>query len=83
MVKDTSLLMEFDPVTRKKSVVLKFPIDVVSEVTGCDVKDRDGNMYFCGRRRDTGAKDMGESGASRPFLLIFNPDKILSEKDNN
>jgi hypothetical protein len=83
VVKDTTLLMEFDPVTRQKNIVLKFPIDEVSEVSGCDVKDRDGNMYFCGRRRVPDAADMGESGASKPFLLIFNPEKELREKENN
>ncbi|MBW7997786.1 MAG: hypothetical protein FVQ81_14685 [Candidatus Glassbacteria bacterium] len=79
VVKDTTLLMEYDPETRARRVVLKFPIDVVSEVTGCDVKDEYGNMYFCGRRRAEDAAQMGESGASRPFMLIFNPDKEISE----
>jgi hypothetical protein len=36
-------------------------------------------MYFCGRRRATDAVHMGESGASRPFLLIFNPEKKIRE----
>ncbi len=79
VVKDTTLLMEFDPVTGKRRVALKFPLDVVSEVTGCDVKDAQGNLYICGRRRAADAQDMGESGASRPFLLIFNPDKDIRE----
>ncbi len=79
VVKDTTLLMEYDPSTEKRTVVLKFPIDVVSEVTGCDVKDGQGNMYFCGRRRSEDAENVGESGASKPFLLIFNPNKEIRE----
>jgi hypothetical protein len=70
---DTTLLVEFDPATRKKRAVLRFPIATISEVTGADVKDQDGNLYFAGRRRDEKAANMGESGASRPFMIIFNP----------
>jgi hypothetical protein len=78
-VKDTTLLMEFDPATGKRQAVLRFPVDVISEVTGCDVKDEQGNMYFCGRRTSRDAEDMGESGASRPFMIIFNPEKKINE----
>ena len=79
VAKDTTLLMEFDPQARKKQVVLRFPVNVVSEVTGCDVKDDWGNLYFAGRRESREAENVGESGASRPFMIIFNPGKEISE----
>ena len=70
-------LMEFDPATRTKRVVLTFPMSEISEVTGSDVKDSRGNLYFAGRRDDRAAEMRGESGASRPFLIIFNPERAL------
>ncbi len=75
VVRDTTLLMEFDPATRSKRVVLRFPVSEISEVTGCDVKDSRGNLYFAGRRESREALNMGESGASRPFMIIFNPQR--------
>ena len=72
-VKDQTVMMEFDPRTRTKRIVMRFPLDTISEVTGHGVADRNGNLYFCGRRRAAEAEDVGESGASRPFLIIFNP----------
>jgi len=74
-VRDTTLLVEFDPVTRNKRVVLRFPVSEISEVTGCDVKDSQGNLYFAGRRYSREAENVGESGASRPFMIIFNPQR--------
>jgi hypothetical protein len=71
------VLMEFDPQTRAKKVVLTFPLSVISEVTGSDVKDDQGNLYFAGRRSDPQAERRGESGASRPFLIILNPEKEI------
>jgi len=67
------VLMEFDPGTRAKRVVLKFPLSAIAEVTGSDVKDEKGNLYFAGRREDRDAEQRGESGASRPFMIVFNP----------
>ena len=71
---DGTVLMEFDPDTGKKRALMNFPLEELSEATGTDVKDKKGNLYFCGRRRDPEAEQMGESGASRPFLIIFNPE---------
>jgi ribosomal protein L37E len=68
-------LMEFDPKKRSKRMALNFPLEVISEVTGSDVKDSAGNLYFAGRRNNPKAEQMGESGASRPFMIIFNPEK--------
>lgn len=68
-------LMEFDPRTRTKRTVLTYPLSALSEATGSDVKDAEGNLYFAGRRDDRTAAGMGESGASRPFLIILNPER--------
>lgn len=76
--KPQNVLMEFDPATRAKRQVLSFPLKEVNEVTGADVRDREGNIYFCGRRSDPRAEQMGESGASRPFMMIFNPEKEIN-----
>ncbi|MCX6621889.1 MAG: hypothetical protein NTY38_12615 [Acidobacteria bacterium] len=72
-------LMEFDPATRARRIVLRFPRSVIEEVTGADVKDRNGALYFAGRKTDRTAARMGESGASRPFLIIFHPEKELQQ----
>jgi hypothetical protein len=70
-------LMEFDPQTRAKRVLVKYPLTVINEATGSDVKDGTGNLYFAGRRDDRQAELRGESGASRPFLIILNPAKEI------
>ena len=72
---DTTVLMEFDPGTGSREVVMRFSLDEISEVTGNNVSDAEGNLYFCGRRRDLRARQMGESGQSRPFLIVFNPER--------
>ena len=70
---ESIVLMEFDPASRKKRIVLEYPLRQISEVTGSDVKDKQGNLYFAGRRSDPVAEERGESGASRPFMIVFNP----------
>ena len=70
-----TVLMEFDPRTKTRRVAMTFPLEVISEVTGSDVKDPQGNLYFAGRRDDPAAANRGESGASRPFMIVFNPEK--------
>jgi hypothetical protein len=74
---DTTVLMEYDPETKSRSVVMRFSLDEISEVTGNNVRDREGNLYFCGRRRDIRAQQMGESGQSRPFLIVFHPERSV------
>jgi hypothetical protein len=69
--------MEFDPQARTKKIVLTFPLSIISEVTGSDVKDDQGNLYFAGRRSDPQAERRGESGASRPIMIILNPGKEI------
>jgi hypothetical protein len=71
------VLVEFDPAQKTKRIVLTFPLTTISEVTGSDIKDDQGNLYFAGRCSDPKAEARGESGASRPFMIIFNPEKEL------
>ncbi len=68
--KDKTVLIEFDPAKRKADILLEFPIGRLTEVTGSDIRDKDGNMYFAGRKRP----DTSEHG-SVPFLIKFNPAK--------
>ena len=69
------VLMEFDPAAKAKRIVMRFPLATISEVTGSDVRDPAGNLFFAGRRDDRTAARRGESGASRPFMILFNPTK--------
>jgi hypothetical protein len=68
--KDKTVLVEFDPEKRKPTIILDFPIDRLTEVTGSDIRDKDGNLYFAGRKRLEGTED-----GSVPFLIKFNPAK--------
>ena len=61
------VLMEYDPRAKTKRIAMKFPLSVISEVTGSDVRDPEGNLYFAGRKDDRTAAMRGESGASRPL----------------
>ncbi len=80
---DTSVLMEFDPQTKKKKVLMEFPTREISEVTGSDITDNDGNMYFAGRKIRPKEPDEVEGlpsiddNVSLPFLIKFNPEKII------
>lgn len=75
---EENVLMEFDLRKKTKRMVLSFRLKEISEVTGSGVKDEVGNIYFCGRKRDPSAEMMGESGASKPFMIIFNPTKEIA-----
>jgi hypothetical protein len=68
--KDKTVLVEFNPVQRKPHILFEFPIGQVTEVTGSDIRDKDGNMYYAGRKRQEGTED-----GSAPFLIKFNPEK--------
>ncbi|HUU30099.1 MAG TPA: hypothetical protein VM123_20020 [archaeon] len=74
---EATVMMEFDPQKQTKRMVLSFPLKEINEVTGAGVKDDWGNMYFCGRKWAPSAEQMGESGASRPFMIVFNPQREL------
>lgn len=81
-IKDKTVLMEFDPATRKKQILYQFNTDEIVEVTGSDVKDDKGNLYYAGRKMipyDPNSKDSSrklDQGISVPFMIKFNPDKI-------
>jgi hypothetical protein len=81
-VKNKTVFMEFDPATRKKQVLYQFNTDEIVEVTGSDIKDDKGNLYFAGRKMmpyDPNSKDSSrklDQGISVPFTIKFNPDKI-------
>lgn len=81
--KDQSLFVEFDPETGKQKVIYEFPSTVFVEATGCDTKDKDGNMYFAGKKNAPpnaakgGALAELEGQATIPFLVKFNPDKTV------
>lgn len=69
VIENKTVLMEFDPVTRKHTILFQFPAEELSEATGSDTKDAAGNLYFAGR------KDLDHADHSYPFLIKFNPTK--------
>ena len=71
--KDTGVLMEFNPETRTHRIIYEFESDELAEATGSDVKDRDGNLYFAGRRVEK------QTLISYPFMIKFNPDKEVKK----
>ena len=73
-VKDgTTVLVELNPQTGKRKIIYEYPMDVLSEVTGSDIKDKEGNLYFAGRKSITG------HDASVPFMIKFNPEKEIKK----
>ncbi|QRR01309.1 hypothetical protein [Dyadobacter sandarakinus] len=72
VIKDKTVLVEYDPATGKKIILREFPITAVTEATGCDTRDKDGNLYFAARRNPSG---MGDN--TRPFMIQFNPEKEI------
>jgi hypothetical protein len=75
---ERNVLMEFDPRKKTRRAVLSFQLTEISEVTGANVRDESGSLYFCGRRSAPRAEMMGESGASQPFMIIFNPTREIT-----
>lgn len=69
-----TVLMEFDPRTRQSRILFDYPVTEISEATGSDTKDKDGNLYFLGRRDGRRGSDDGKEG-STAFLIKFNPEK--------
>ena len=80
-IKDnTTVLMEFDPATKKSRILFDFPISEISEATGGDTKDKDGNLYFLGRKDNKKGSVAGEEGTgSSAFLIKFNPEKDVQK----
>ncbi|WP_439555966.1 hypothetical protein [Dyadobacter sp.] len=71
VLKDKTVLVEFDPATKKPTILREYPITSMTEATGSDIRDKEGNMYFAARRRT------GEGDSSRPFMIQFNPEKEI------
>jgi len=72
VVKDKTVLVEFDPVSGKKTILREYPLTAVTEATGCDVRDKEGNLYFAARRNPS-----GEGDSTTPFMIKFNPEKEI------
>ncbi len=72
--KDRTLFFEFDPETKTRKILYEYPISEISEVTGSDVRDEYGNLYFAGRRKHV----EGVNDDSKPFLIKFNPEKKVN-----
>ena len=68
-----TVLVELDPQTGKRKIIYEYPMGVLSEVTGSDIKDREGNLYFAGR------KSIAGHDASAPFMIKFNPEKEIKK----
>lgn len=81
--KDISLFVEFDPKTKTPVILFEYPATIFVEATGCDTKDKDGNMYFAGKRNVPRSAEkrgnLAELGdqPTVPFLVKFNPDKTV------
>ena len=74
-----TVLIEFNPKTREKKVVFDFPLDEMSEATGSDTKDKEGNLYFLGRKnKKVEDSDDGKKG-STAFLIKFNPNRNVNK----
>ena len=69
VVENKTVLVEFDPKTKKHRFIYEYPVSELGEATGSDVKDREGNLYFAGRRV------IDNEDHSAPFLIKFNPSK--------
>ena len=83
--KDTTVMMELNPKTKVKKVVMMFPTSELSEVTGNGVRDSAGNLYFAGRKiRPKNAETPEglpsiDDKVSIPFMIQFNPEKELND----
>lgn len=76
--KDTGVLMEFNPKTRTRKIIYEYPSIELAEATGSDIKDKDGNLYFAGRRagEEEGKNTLHKLQA---FMIKFNPDKEVQK----
>lgn len=72
VLKDKTVLVEYDPSTGTKTILREYPITAMTEATGSDIRDKDGNMYFAARRALPNTHD-----SSVPFMIQFNPDKDI------
>jgi hypothetical protein len=74
-IKDKTVLIEFDPLSLEKRIIFEYPTDILAEVTGSDVKDRDGNLYFAGRLDEMDPLTDHSGERIMAFMIKFNPDK--------
>lgn len=72
---NATVMVELDPATKKTRIIFEYPIAEISEATGGDTKDKDGNLYFLGRKNVKSGNAAGEEGmGSSAFLIKFNPE---------
>ena len=62
-IKDKTVLIEFDPHSHERRILFEYPTTTLEEVTGSNVKDKEGNLYFAAR------------DANKAFMIKFNPEK--------
>lgn len=73
--KDLTVMIEFDPESGQKNIIYEFPVNTMVEATGSDVIDKEGNIYFAGRRMVSDKKEGNEESViSKPFMIKFNPE---------
>ncbi len=78
VIEDHTLLVEMDPATGERNILYKFHVSEMREATGSNTKDKDGNLYFAGRKLGQDAIDSDENvevTESTPFMIKFNPGK--------
>jgi hypothetical protein len=75
---DSTLVIEVDPALRTKKIIYAVSTDVISEATGSNVVDREGNLYFAARREGA-VKSVGETIRGSAELIIFNPEKEIGK----
>lgn len=68
-----TVLVELDPKSGKRKIIYEYPEEVLSEVTGSDIKDKEGNLYFAG------IKSIAGNDAHAPFMIKFNPEKEIKK----
>jgi hypothetical protein len=83
--KGYALFVELDPVSGTRKVIYEYPDTELVEATGSDTKDKDGNIYFAGKKeappeQRNRANVLSEAGDSPtiPFLIKFNPEKSVN-----
>ncbi|MFH0921831.1 MAG: hypothetical protein V1913_15895 [Fibrobacterota bacterium] len=78
LVKDSICLVECDPKSKTKRILFKRPKSEISEATGSNIADKEGNLYWAAYRSIPG-KSTAESGNSRAIFIVFNPEKEVSK----
>ncbi len=85
VIDEKVVFMEFDPQSKTHKIIYEFPLTVASEVTGSNVRDKEGNLYFAVRKhvaKDGAAgpgEDESEGYGYLPLMMIFNPEKEVAK----